>query len=186
MPPRGVKPVALAVDGLLVHREALALYANGFNAYPAGFSFALTSVRDHPYPRDVRAPDFRPANPFGSRRPRGEPGSREELLSVLRVGVRFTDGGSVFAANHGAWRGVDHPLEPPTITSYSGSGTESEWVERFWVWGVPAGGDVELAYSWPAEDVPDSSLLIDGDALREAAARAVTLWGEPGDEESTV
>ena len=65
-------------------------------------------------------------------------------------------------------------------------GTESEWVEKFWVWGVPADGDAELVYSWPAEDLPESSLPIDGDLLRDAAARAVTLWAEPGDEDLTV
>ena len=185
MPPRNIKPVALAVDGLLVHREALAVYVNGFNAYPEGFTFTVNSLRDHPYPRDVRAPGFQHANPFGRHGHRGEPESPEERERALRIGVRFGDGAASVAESHGGWLGVDRPLAPPTITSHSGGGSESEWTQNFWVWGIPETGDVELFYSWSAEAVPDSHLVIDGDALREAAARAATLWPEPGDEDLT-
>ena len=185
MPPRNIKPVALAVDGLLVRREALAVYVNGFNAYPEGFTFMVTSLRDQPYPRDVRAPGFQHANPFGRHGNGMRRALPEDRESVLRIGVRFADGASTVAESHGGRLGVDRPLAPPTISSHSGSGSESEWKENFWVWGIPEAGDIELTYSWSAEAVPDSHLVIDGDALREASARAVTLWPEPGDEDLT-
>jgi hypothetical protein len=188
-PGRNVKPVALAVDGILVRREELAVYVNDFNVYPSGFTLTITTLRrqragaggwDGHSPRDP--------SPFGPRRNRGGGGAAEEVEGVLRFGVRFADGRSGVLEGLGAWRGESglgdgEPPAAPVVSTHSGHGNESEWVQGLWVWGIPEEGDVELIYSWLAESVPESRFLLDGDVLRDAAARAVTLWDEAEESE---
>jgi hypothetical protein len=64
-----------------------------------------------------------------------------------------------------------------------GHGGTGRWQQNLWVWGLPEKGDVDLVYSWAAEEVAESRLELDGDALREAAGRATLLWPEPEEEE---
>jgi hypothetical protein len=187
-PGRNVKPVALAVDDILVRREELAVYVGDFSIYPNGFTLTVTTLRR---PRlGSGGWDGHPAhhpNPFGPRRGRGGVGPAEEPEELLRFGVRFADGRSAAVEGLGAWRGDGgrdvEPPTPPVVSMHSGHGNESEWVQGLWVWGIPEQGDVELIYSWLAESVPESRVEVDGDAVRAAAARAVTLWDEPDDPE---
>jgi hypothetical protein len=48
------------------------------------------------------------------------------------------------------------------------------------IYGLPDEGDVTLFYQWLEFEVPESSVVIDGDALRAAAERATVLWEHPG------
>lgn len=180
-PGRNVKPVALAVDDILVRREELAVYVNDFSVYPNGFTLTITTLRRQQ--AGAGGWDGHPGhhpNPFGPRRNRGGGGSAEELEGIFRFGVRFADGRSGAFEGLGAWRGevVEAPAAP-FVSMHAGHGNESEWVQGLWVWGIPEEGDVELIYSWLAEAVPESRVVVDGDVLRDAAARAVTLWDEP-------
>ena len=177
-PGRNVKPVALALDGILVQRDELAVYVNGFNVYPDGFTLTVNTLRRQPESAVWEDPRSHHPNPFGPRRYRGATASAEELEGVLRFGVRFADGRSGVAEGLGAWRGEVGPPSQPAISMHSGHGNESEWVQGLWVWGLPDEGDVELVYSWGAEAVPESRFELSGDVVREAAARAVTLWDE--------
>ena len=179
MPGRNVKPVALAFDAILVQREKLAMYVNGVNVYPNGFTLTVNTLRRQSESAGSQDPVSRSPNPFGSRHYRGVAAPAEDLEGVLRLGVRFADGRSAVAEGHGVWRGDAEPSAPPTVNAFSGHGNESEWVQGLWVWGVPEEGDVDVVYSWVDEDVPESRFGLDGDVLREAATRAVTLWDEP-------
>jgi hypothetical protein len=178
MPDRNVKPVALAFDAILVRREELAVYVNGVNVYPNGFTLTITTLRRQTESAGPREPGSRNPNPFGSHHYRGVPASTEDLEGVLRLGVRFADGRSAVADGIGMWRGDDEPSGPPTVNAHSGHGNESEWVQGLWVWGIPEAGDVDVVYSWAAEAVPESRFELDGDVIREAATRAVTLWDD--------
>jgi len=182
-PARNIMPVALAVDGILVQRTDMAVYVNGFNVYPNGFTLTVNALRKQVEYHGRDDPRVQHANPFGSHGFRGEPDAAEELARVLRIGVRFGDGRSAVAEGFSAWRGEpDAPPVPPVINVSSGHGSENEWTQGFWVWGIPEEGDIELIYSWPAEAVPESRFELDGAAVRNAAARVVTLWDEPEDE----
>lgn len=182
MPARNVKPVALAFDAILVQREELAVYVNGVNVYPNGFTLTVSSLRRQSESAGLRDSRIHDPNPFGGHRHRGLAAAAEDVAGVLRLGVRFADGRSGVVEGFGVWRGDAEPSAPPTVSLHSGHGNESEWVQGLWVWGIPEAGDVDVVYSWVAEAVPESRLGLDGDVLREAATRAVTLWDEPEDE----
>ncbi|MBR7827434.1 hypothetical protein KDK95_14040 [Actinospica sp. MGRD01-02] len=185
-PQRNILPVALPVDVLLIRNETKAVYVNGFDVYPYGFAFTVTTVVHTPGSDAVRrqpVPFPRTANPFAGLSPRGgEPPTPEEIEQAFRVGVRYSDGRACEVEGRGRRSGETRPPEQPLVSLTSGHGSESEWTQGLWVWGIPATGDLELTYRWPAEQARESLVLLDGDLLRDAAAHAVTLWDEPQDE----
>lgn len=185
-PPFNVVNVALAVDAVLLRNGAKAVYVNGFDVYPNGFAFVLNALR-RGSANDAAAgrpmPPTRTADPFaGLFSRRGEPPTPEQIEQEFHLGVRYADGRSAELEGHRERRGQTRPTEEPLLSLLSGHGSEGEWTQGLWAWGIPDAGDVELVYRWPAEQVSESSLVLDGDRLRDAAARAVTLWIESDDE----
>lgn len=182
-PARNIMPAALPVNRLLVRRPELAVFVSLLQVYPRGFEFDVNVLRRRTGPGGF---DTVKDSPFAGRlppqpNPLGVGG--DEGRGFLNLGVRYADGRS--AVSEGRVRppfaDVDPPT-PPVISPGSGRGMPGEWRQRFWVWGLPEAGDIEIVYSWPAEEVAESVLGLDGDAVREAAQRAVTLWQEPTEE----
>ena len=173
-PGHDVVPAALAVEGLLVHRPALAVFVNSLEVYPNGFVFGVTVLR-----RRVAGGVFgvHEDNPFGPHWLRAaeqvsDPGR------YLRFGVQYADG-SATAARTGVPR-PDRAAAPerPYMVPHRGHGGQGDWEQGYWIWGLPERGDVCLVYSWLDENVPESRFELDGEALRAAADRAVRLWPE--------
>lgn len=179
-----VVPVALAVDAVLARDATKAIYANGFDVYPYGFAFVVSSLIRRSEPVRGRPAVFAgTANPLGWLSPRsGEPLTPEETEQAFHIGVRYADGRAAEVKRSYGRFGETRPPEQPLLSLNSGHGGEHEWTQGLWAWGIPAAGDVELVYRWPAEQISESSVILDGDLLRAAAARAVTLWDdEPED-----
>ena len=180
-PGHDVAPAVLAVDGLLVHRPALAVFLTGFEVYPHGFTFGVTVLRRRVGGRTTFG--VHEDNPFGPHwlRRRDEVRQAERYL---RFGVQFADGrGSAARVGYHPIPGHESSPEPPVMSPHRGHGGEGDWEQGYWIWGLPGQGDVALVYSWFDENVPESRFEVDGDALRAAAGRAVRLWTEPGGEE---
>lgn len=179
-PGRNIMPATLVMDGLLVRRPEFAVFANDFRVYPFGFGFAVNVLRQPRPPGEDY--DVRTESPFrGDRRARGrdaEPGRD------LRFGVRFADGRSAATGPDFVSPRVIGPRpEPPLISMRGGHGGNGFWQQMHWVWGLPEKGDLDLVYSWLAEEVPESRLELDGDVLRNAAGHAMVLWDGPAEEE---
>jgi len=181
-PGRNVVPATLGVDGLLVRRPELVVFANDFRVYPFGFGFAVNVLRQPRRPGEDY--EVRTESPFrGDRRARGRVAERGR---DLRFGVRFAVGRCA-ATGPGLVpprpRVISPQREPPLISMHGGHGSNGFWQETHWVWGLPEKGDLDLVYSWPAEEVPESRLALDGDVLRNAAGHATVLWDQPEEEE---
>ncbi|HEX4791423.1 MAG TPA: hypothetical protein VH372_23375 [Actinospica sp.] len=178
-PGSNVAPAALVVDGLLVHRPALAVFLNGIDVYPHGFTVGVTVLR-----RRVRGRRFgvHEDNPFGPHWLRGT----EQVADperYLRFGVQFADGRGA-SAQYGSRRSDrDSPPAQPYMTPHGGHGGVGDWEQNYWIWGLPEHGGVSLVYSWLAENVPESRFELGGDELRAAAGRAVRLWTEPDEDD---
>lgn len=175
-PGRNVVPTTLVVDGLLVRRPEFAVFASGFRVYPSGFEFMVTVLREPLPPGAPRG--RRTETPFFSY-PKPD-GTAPEPARQLKFGVRFADGRSAVTEPRivGLHKRASHP-EPPVISLRGGTGGNGRWQQTLWAWGLPDEGDVSLVYSWADQDIPESRLELDGDALREAAGRATVLWEEP-------
>ena len=175
-PGRNVVPVTLVVDGLLVRRPEFAVFVNDFRVYPSGFGFSVNVLRKPRRPGEDH--DRRTESPFEHSRRVGGGGAKPRR--DLQFGVRFADGrGAALGPGLVPPHARSPRPEPPLISMRGGHGGNEYWQQALWVWGLPEDGDVDLVYSWPAEDVAAARLCLDGDGLREAAGRAAVLWDEP-------
>jgi len=94
---------------------------------------------------------------------------------LVRFGIQFPDGGR--ATNLDTDRARPDSYRPESgLRTQGGSSSGGEASQRFSAWPLPASGDVVLVCEWPAYGIAESRLIIDGDALRAAAARAQPVW----------
>lgn len=172
-------PAMLPVDRLLTSRPELAVFISALRVRPSGFEFDVEVLRRF---ADASEIDVFQDDPFARPAPSvRRAGSAGSAGAGVRFGVRYPDGRGA-AADPGIRPpfGTDRP-EPPFVKQSGGRGAPGHWHQRYWVWGLPGSGDIEFVYSWPAEDVAETTFAFDGDRVRAAAAQAVMLWDEPGD-----
>lgn len=179
-PPENEVPFAVPLTVVLGRSDDVAVALVGVLAYSTGLSFDLV-VR-------LRAA------------PQGSSGHRvHEMLSgswhgddsdteqQLLLGFQYADGRT--ATNLGGrWSGlVAEDGEPdavaPLLTPCGGSGGGRSYDQTFWLTPLPPPGPLLVVCTWPAFDIPESRVTVDGTLIAEAGSRAVTLWPwEPEDE----
>jgi hypothetical protein len=163
-PSEGTVPVVLAVDALVLRNDVVAVVIDRLEVYPNGFTINLLMRAD---PRKV--------------------GELLEMLRPLgpdrwpRVGVRFADGrraerapgiGSVSDLakdEHGV------PVEP-FISVRSRGGSTDGWRAWAWVFPLPTDGPLDISVALEAAGLEESTITIDGTAVRAMAERAMVLW----------
>jgi hypothetical protein len=101
-----------------------------------------------------------------------------EESSSSRLGLLYADGRRG-ATTGGHWR-PDRDDDPGRLVLEDGSsgGTARRWDGNFWVHPLPPAGPVTFVASWPEYGVAETRAVLDGTAIRAAAARAVILWPE--------
>lgn len=182
-PGPNVAPMLLPFDRVLTRRPELAVFITALRVHPRGFEFDVEVLRRLTGPSQfdaARGNPFAPLVPSGG--PEGPAGSGE---GHMRFGVRYADGGSTTTETY-VMRppAVATEPEPPHIKPSGGRSMPGHWHQRYWVWGLPGSGDIELVYSWPAEGVAEASFTFDGDAVRAASVNARVLWDEPGEQDA--
>lgn len=110
---------------------------------------------------------------------------RPSIERGLRVGVTTADGTAELIGPHArvfAHRmSGDAPTSPQlTAVDGGGSGDGDHWTASLgvWLWPLPAEGDVTLHYVSDAVGIPEGSITIDGEPLRDAARGVVRVWGD--------
>ena len=58
----------------------------------------------------------------------------------------------------------------------AGSGGHSE--QDYWLWPLPPVGPVTFVCAWPALEIAESSVELDGSLIRAAAERAHSVWDD--------
>jgi hypothetical protein len=161
----------MAADLMLIRTERAAVAVTTVCAYPNGFEF---TVRVH-----ARGPEKFPPDPFG-----WHGAGREPAEPALRLGVMYADGRRT-ATTAGYPRPSDDPSGRLVLTPGSGGGSEHSWHSSFWIYPLPPEGPVTLVVSWPEQGIPETRGELDGAAIRAAARRAVVLWPDEPDLESS-
>ena len=167
-PPMGVLPGLLPDRAVLARTDRALITIDQFRVYPVGVEFSLNLWLR-------RKADQIYEFPWESFHRPGRP--RADDSEILRYGVAFSDGTSWtnLDVDH---RGRDFHEEPPgpVINGRGGGGGEDHWQTDLWLWPLPPAGDVTFVASWPAVDVPETAVVLDGSKFVEAAATAEVIW----------
>jgi hypothetical protein len=172
-PPDNVLPGVVPAELIVARTDRTVVAVTGLRAYPTGIGFTL-SVRL----RDLSDRErWRFASLFGYGIPEGEPPPDE----LLRFGVQFPNGAKATNLDRRPFPDDGEPDGPVLLEQgSSGYGTHA-WDADEWLWPLPPPGPLAFVCEWPGRGLGLSRAEIDGERIREAAGRAVTLWPEgPG------
>lgn len=102
----------------------------------------------------------------------------------LMFGVEFPDGAKASTGvlgPHGLMERGQEP-EPPTLVLNNGGGSggddEFSGTGTLWLWPLPPAGDLRLVAQWTDFGLEETSIMLDGGALRSAAADVQQYWPE--------
>jgi hypothetical protein len=168
-------PVAIGLQRTLVDTAEVHVRLDAVRVYSSGLCF-----------RVIRA--LRPGAGEAARRAFAEglavgppgPFDEAELLRGPLLGVRYADGrGAVLDLFCRYLATLPAGGAFPVLEPGGAGSTDTEAELEVHLYGLPEQGSITLVWRWEAVGVPESSLELDGDALRAAAARALVLWEEP-------
>jgi hypothetical protein len=168
-PPHNVLPGVVPAELIVAETDQTVVAVTALCVYPTGIGFTLSLRLRHLSSRER----WRYASLFGYGLPEGEPLPDE----LVRFGVQFADGRK--ATNLDRRPPADSEPEGPVLIEQGGSGYGSPaWDTEEWLWPLPPPGPLTFVCEWPGRGIGLSRAEVDGDAIRQAAARAVTLWPE--------
>jgi hypothetical protein len=172
-----VDPTTRYVGGLwaessrVIARTAeVAVVLNRIVAFPDGFEVTIGSYARGEVEKEMR----RSYGP--ERHHRQEGGTLSEKF--LRIGLQFPDGTKLTNIDFMPGVSMMFRTEEPAagMDPLGGSGNGSDWTETFWVWPIPAEGDVDLVVEWLAYGVLETRISLDGDELRRLSRESRPVW----------
>ena len=163
-PSRGWVPGVLGWQLVLLRSESIYCAASGFEVFPTGVHFVL-SVRVRP---DHVDPSRHAGVPLGFRSVEGP-----------RFGVGFNDGRKAMLGL--PLPGHHEDPDGPVLWPRGGGGSPEEWRTQVWMWPLPPPEPLDFVAAWPAEEIPETVVTVDGAEIAEAASRAELLWEIPPD-----
>ncbi len=164
----GVVPVEL----LVARSDEAAVVLGRILAFPDGFQLTVHSYLHRSLKRRRRRHLHHPLM-WHDAEP-GEPLAGE----VLRFGLAWPDGGR--ATNIDAWgRKWPDATEPAHgLEERSGGGSDDEYSQEYWAWPLPDPGPLRVVAEWPAFGIAETTALLDGGLIAEAASRSRPVWPE--------
>jgi hypothetical protein len=172
----------LPVEQIIGRSDQAAVAVRRLSALPGRFDLDVVAWTRRPKPRRRGFPQreiLLSLNRWWATR--AEDGSLPAEL--VRFGIQFPDGGRATNVDiDQRWPDASPPEHG--LRSHGGSSSAGQAHHHISAWPVPAAGDLVLVCEWPAYGIAESRLIIDGDDLRAAAARAQPVWPDepmPGD-----
>ena len=166
----------VAINALLAKSDRVAVAVGHFEAYPNGFTFELIIQGNPMAPRPGSM-----MHPGSAMLRMGPPG----VHRGPRVGLEFADGKRA-VEGHGfelmrSPDGKDDQGIPksPVLMPRGGGGGTDRYAMRYWSFPLPPPGAMKVFIEWEDLGIPETMVEIDADAIRDAASRAVVLWGSP-------
>jgi hypothetical protein len=182
-------PVDAAI--VLGRGERAAVVFDNVRAYPNGFAFSLSILRNPMTPRDPMGPGFMGrGHPLGPGGPRigfeFSDGTRAQIGGPARGG--FPPAGTTTQMLVAAGAGSE-PRTPfgvpvdadgvpvaPVLMMRGGGGNGERFDTGFWCFPLPPPGPMTIFSEWPDEGIDESATPFDADRIRRAVPRVVTLW----------
>lgn len=145
-------PGALGSEVVLVRTDELAVFVLLQRAYSNGVDFSL-EVRMRRVTND------------------GGPEIEDQVL----FGVEFADGRSCTLQDLDAAANMQDE-EQPTLWFDGGSGSERGAEIDLFLSPLPPPGDLRFVCAWPQKAIPETTVVVPTDTMRQAAARVEELW----------
>ncbi len=96
-----------------------------------------------------------------------------------RIGVRFANGqsaGDRLVSMFDVAKDDDGVPTQPVIVGGGGGGGGGHFRFEYWVFPLPAAGPLEVFAEWSVVGLAEMKVVLDGDAVRDAAQRATVIW----------
>jgi len=169
-PSEGTLPAILALGEIVLQSDQLVVQLEHLGVYPNGFTIQLSIIGN---------PHEQPAGRSTASMVAGDGGALAHRLRFPRVGVQFADGRVGGKAEPGISdtdrdeHGI--PVQPIVRMLGGGGGANRGFRYGVWVHPLPPVGPLTIFVSLPSID-DDGSVIVDGEQIRAAAARASVIW----------
>jgi hypothetical protein len=170
-PPENEFPASVGLSVLLGRTDDAAVGITQIEAFSTGFRFTL-AVRLRQTP-----PELAGGGLF-TLITHIRPGIEIPLENRLLLGIEYPDGRRASTLQH-KWMpapGAVADGEQLVLVQQGGGGGEQSVDQTYWVAPLPSEGPVAVVVAWPGFGIPESRTVLDGAAIRAAAARSRTLW----------
>ena len=172
-PPDNEFPAAVGYSVVLGRTDDAAVGITQVEAFTTGFQFTLA----------VRLRQPRPELAFGGLSmlvsAHARPGLEIPLENRLLLGIEYPDGRRASTLHdRRMWgpAGVADDEQQLVFTQRGGGGGENSVDHTYWVTPLPPAEPVAVILAWPGFGMPESRTVLDGAAIRAAAARSQILW----------
>src|SRR5215470_14446456 len=171
-PPENEFPASVGLSALLGRTDDAAVGITLIEAFSTGFRFTLAVRLRQALPELARGGLFML---IGSE---VHPGIEIPLPERLLLGIEYPDGRRASALQHMPMPGPGAVAdgEQLVLVHQSGSGDEQSVDRTYWAAPLPDDGPVAFVLAWPGFGMPESRTVLDGAAIRAAAARSRILW----------
>lgn len=164
-PSEAVLGAAVGISALLARTDRFALAFENVTAHPNGFTFDFVVM----------------GNPMVMQHEQGM-GLWRGRLRGPRFGLEFANRTRAASFMRGGSRAVEPAYDEngfptsPILSNTGGYGNNERYVTSGWCFPLPPHGPITVYAEWAKEGIDESSAIIDGDAIRDASTRAITLW----------
>lgn len=171
-PPDNEFPAGVGQTVLLARSDDAAVGITQIEAFSTGFRFTL-AVRLRQAPPELARGGL--STLTGSL---AHHGIEIPLEKRLLLGIEYPDGRRASTLHDARMRGPEPATDDDRLmlAGLGGSGGELSTDQRYWVTPLPPEGPVAVILAWPGFGMPESRTVVDGTAIRDAAARSQVLW----------
>jgi hypothetical protein len=169
-PPENEFPAGVGLSVLLGRTDDAAVGITQIEAFSTGFRFTLAVRLRQALPEVARGGLYMLISSGV------HPGIEIPLADRLLLGVEYPDGRRASTLQHMPGPGVVADGEQLVLLQQGGEGGEQGVDQTYWVAPLPPEGPVAFVLAWPGFGMPESRTVLDGAAIRTAAARSHILW----------
>ncbi|WP_307089799.1 hypothetical protein [Arthrobacter sp. B2I5] len=180
-PPRYELPAIVPVGRFAYQSPTFVLAIEAVKVYSTGCNFDLTWMLRRTDQEDRKWAELNAV--FHRPAPQVRDGGMS-AESVLLLGVQLPDGTKASSSSLAMYAPKSMDQEPDgPVFDYrprGGNGGEDDMSANgeVWLWPLPPAGDLRLVAQWTDMGMPESSIVLDGAQLRNAAAGARKYWPE--------
>jgi hypothetical protein len=191
-PSQGTLPAVVGPALLFARAENVALALDHVRVYPNGFQLVTAILTSPHLPPELQMGGLHTISLLAARKNSDENDEKEPPKPAPVPSLRrhlFMDGpriGVQFANGQRAGVRPESPFEvpkdeagiptEPIITGAGGGGGGGYFRWDHWVFPLPSPGPLTVFAEWTAAGIEETSLVLSGDDIRDAAHRAIVLW----------